>query len=82
MGQASHIQGEKKRDLEETIRQAEQKFTTDVKTIAAETTSDDKLLKTLVCIKRKAPEEIPEEYRPYKNHLSTRFGVVFNDDRE
>ena len=49
MGQASHIQNENKWDLEETIRQAEQKFTTDLKTIATETTNDEKLLKPLVC---------------------------------
>ena len=30
MGQASHIQGENKLVLEETIRQAEQKFTSDL----------------------------------------------------
>ena len=45
MGQASHIQGENKWHLEETIRQAEQKFTTDLKTIATETTNDEKLQK-------------------------------------
>ena len=33
MAQASHIQNESKWDLEETISQAEQKFTTDLKTI-------------------------------------------------
>ena len=61
MGQASHTQGGKKWDLEETIRQAEQKFTTDLKTIAAGTTNDDKLLKTLVCIGRKSSEQIPKK---------------------
>ena len=61
MGQASHIQGEKKWDLEETIRQAEQKFNTDLKTIAVETTNGDKLLKSLVCIGRKSSEQIPKE---------------------
>ena len=34
MGQASHIQKENKWDLEETIRQAEQKLTTGLKNIA------------------------------------------------
>ena len=40
MGQASHIQIDKSWNLEETVKQAEQKFTTDSKTIAAETTDD------------------------------------------
>ena len=38
MGQASHVHEEKKWDLEETIIQAEQKFATDLRTIAKETT--------------------------------------------
>ena len=53
MGKASKIQTNSDWDLEETIRQMEQKFATDLKTIAGETTNDEKLLKTLVCIKRK-----------------------------
>ena len=81
MGQASHIQNENKWDLEETIRQAEQKFTTDLKTIATETTNDEKLLKTLVCLERRTLEQIPDEYKTYYKQLSTRFGVVFYDDR-
>ena len=81
MGQASHIQEENKWDLEETIRQAEQKFATDLRTIAKETTDDEKLLKTLVCLERRTLEQIPEEYKAYQRQLSTRFGVVFYDDR-
>ena len=81
MGQASHIQNENKWDLEETIRQAEQKFTTDLKTIATETTNDEKLLKALACLERRTLEQIPDDYKPYSKQLSTRFGVVFYDDR-
>ena len=81
MGQASHIQGENKWNLDKTIRQAEQKFTTDLKTIATETTNDEKLLKTSVCLERRTLEQIPDDYKPYHKQLSTRFGVVFYDDR-
>ena len=81
MGQASHIQGENKWALEEIIRQAEQKFTTDLKTIATETTNDGELLKTLVCLERRTLEQVPDDYKPYHKQLSTRFGVVFYDDR-
>ena len=81
MGKASKIQNSEDWDLEETARQVEQKFATDLKTIAGETTNDEKLLKTLVCLERKAYEQIPEEYREYKKNLSTRFGVVFYDDK-
>ena len=81
MGKASKIQTNSEWDLEETVRQVEQKFATDLKTIAWETTNDEKLLKTLVCIEQKTMEQIPEEYKGYTKHLSTRFGVVFYDDK-
>ena len=45
MGQANHVQENKEWNLEEAIRQAEQKFATDMKMIAMETTNDDKLQK-------------------------------------
>ena len=81
MGQASHVQEEIKWDLEQTIRQAEQIFANDQRTIARETTKDEKLLNTLVCLERRTLEQIPEEYKSYQEQLSTRFGVVFYDDR-
>ena len=56
MGQASHIQNENKWDLEETISQREQIFTTDLKTLAIETTNDENLLNTLLCLERRTLE--------------------------
>ena len=53
MGQASNIQDNNAWDLQETMKQAEQKYTTDLKTTATETTNDEKLLKTLVCLERR-----------------------------
>ena len=38
MGQASNVQDDLKWDLEETVRQVEQKFAADLKTITGETT--------------------------------------------
>ena len=81
MGHASHIQNKNKWDLEETIRQTEQKFTTDLEIIATETTNDKNLLRTLVCLERRTLEQIPDEYKPYQKQLSTIFGVVFYDNR-
>ena len=71
MGTSSKVQYEDKWDLEETVRQAEQKFSTDLRTIADETTNDEKLQKTLVCLERRNFEQIPEVYKQYKNNLST-----------
>ena len=45
MVKANKIQQNNEWDLEDTVRQVEQKFATDLKTIAGETTNDEKLLK-------------------------------------
>ena len=81
MGQASHVQNNHEWNLEETISQAEQRFATDLKTTATETTTDDKLLKTLVCLEKKMINQIPEEFKQYTKVLFTRFGVMFQDDK-
>ena len=69
MGKASKVQTNFDWDLEETVRQVEQKFATDLKTILGETTNDEKLLKTVVCIERKTMKQIPEEYKEYTQNI-------------
>ena len=81
MGTASKVQYYEEWDLEETIRQAEQKFSTDLRTIADETTNDENLNKTLVCLERRSYEQIPDEYKGHHKNLSARFGVVFYNDK-
>ena len=68
-------------DLEETIRQAEQKFSTNLRTIADETTNDQTLIKTLVCLERRSYEQIPDEYKDHHKNMSTLLGKVFNNDK-
>ena len=58
MGKASKVQINSDWDLEETIRQVKQKFATDLKTIVGETTNEQKLLKTLVCIEQTRRERL------------------------
>ena len=81
MRQASHVLNKNEWNLEETLRQAAQKFARDLRTIAMETTNDDKLLKILVCLETKTITQIPEEYKQYTINLSKRFEVMFNDDK-
>ena len=81
MGQASHVHENKEWNLDKTIRQAEQKFSTDLKMIAMETSNNDKLLKTLFCLERKTTVQIPDEYKQNTKNLSTRFRVTFYDDK-
>ena len=53
MGQAKYYQIDKKCVLKETIRHAKQKVSTNLETIATESTIDEKLIKTLVCLEKK-----------------------------
>ena len=46
-----------------------------------ETTNDPKLLKTLVCLERQLYDIIPDEYTSYEKKLSTRYGLVFFEDK-
>ena len=46
-----------------------------------ETTDDPSLLKSLVCLERQQHENIPDEYSLYRKKLSTRYGLVFYEDR-
>ena len=47
-----------------------------------EATNDDKLLNTLGCLERQAMEQVGQKYKPYTTNLSTRFGVMFYDDKK
>ena len=46
-----------------------------------ETTNDPSLLKTLVFLKQQQHDNIPEEYSIYKKKLSSRYGLVFYEDK-
>ena len=63
MGHESHIHTDKTWNLEETIRQAEQKFTTDLETITTKTTDDENLLKILVSWEKNRLDQTAEEYK-------------------
>ena len=53
MGTASKVQYHDQWDFEDTVRQLEQKFFTDQRTIAEETTNNEKLFKTLLYLERR-----------------------------
>ena len=79
MGHAPRIQAMEPNngDHENTVRETEKEFATDLQLLMTETTNDPKLLKTLVCLKRKQYDNTPEEYNQYKRKLSTKYGLVF-----
>ena len=68
-------------DHENTVRETEKEFATDLQLLMTETTNDPKLLKTLVCLERKQYDNIPEEYNQYKRKVSTRYGLVFFEEK-
>ena len=67
-------------DRENSVRETENDFATDLQLLKTETKNDPKLLKTLVCLERKQYDNIPEEYNQYKRKLSTRYGLVFFEE--
>ena len=83
MGHAPKITAEEQNnwDLEQAVRETEKNFSTDLQLLMTETTNDASLLKTLVCLERQQHELIPEEYLPVKKKLSSRFGLVFMEDK-
>ena len=83
MGHAPRVQALEQNswDLEQTVRETEKEFATDLQLLMTETTNDPKLLKTLVCLERQQYDNIPDEYTPYKKKLSTRYGLVFYEDK-
>ena len=83
MGHARWIQTPEPNDWdhENTVRETGKEFATVLQLLMTETTNDPKLLKTFVCLERKQYDNIPEEYNQYKRKLSTRYGLVFFEEK-
>ena len=83
MGHAPRVDAEEQNnwDLGNAVRETEKNFSTDLQLLMSETTNDPSLLKTLVCLERQQHDNMPEEYTMYKKKLSTRYGLVFFEDR-
>ena len=83
MGHAPRTTAEEQNDwdLGNAVRESEKNFSTDLQLLMTETTNDPTLLKTLVCLERQQQDNIPEEYQQCRRKLSTRYGLVFYEDR-
>ena len=83
MGHAPRIQAMEQHnwDHENTVRETEKQFATDLELLMTKTTNDPKLLKTLVCFERKQYDNFAEEYNQNKRNLSTRYGLVFFEEK-
>ena len=82
MGHAPKIIAEDKNwDLEQAVRETEKNFSNNLQLLMTETTNDPNLSKTLVFLERQRHDLIPEEYLVHKKKLSSRFGLVFIEDK-
>ena len=83
MGHAPRIQAMEPHncDDENTVRETKKEFATDLQLLMTETTNDPKLLNTLGCLERKQYDNIPEEYNKYNRKLSTRYRLVFFEEK-
>ena len=83
IGHAPRIAAEEQNDwnLIQAVQETEKNFSTDLQLLMTETTNDPSLLKTLVCLERQKQEMIPDEYQMVRRKLSSRFGLVFMEDR-
>ena len=67
--------------MEENVRDAELKFMADLRTIIKETGRDRELIATMIALENNDESKTPENYARQYPKLSTRWGIVFLDDR-
>ena len=71
---------EQNKHTEETIKRAEKDFALDLPMLVDETARDVKILSAFATLEKNQPEDIFYPYRPDRNHLTSRFGLlVYND---
>ena len=66
---------------ENTLKKVERDFTIDLELLANESTKDHRIMGTITAIENGCPEFIHNPYKNHQNHLSTRFGILFYNDR-
>ena len=75
-------QPEKKNpQMEDNVRKAEFDFMADIRTIIKETGRDRELIATIIALENRDETKVPENYSRQFRQLSTRWGIVFLDDR-
>ena len=65
----------------ETIRRAEKDFALDLPLLVEETAQDTKILDAIIALEAGRMEDLFFPYRPHREHLETRFGLLFYNDR-
>ena len=75
------LSNDQNQGTEETIKRVEKDFALDIPLLVDETARDIKILNAIAALENQQPDSIFYPYRPHRSHLSTRFGLVFYNDR-
>ena len=75
------LDDEQNERTEETIKKAEKDFALDLPMLVEETARDTKILNAITAVEKNQIEEIFYPYRPHRHHLTTRFGLLFYNDK-
>ena len=65
----------------EMIKKAEREFAMDLPMLVEETAQDTKILDAIIALETGNRDGIFYPYRPHREHLETRFGLLFYNDR-
>ena len=68
-------------NTEETIKRAEKEFALDLPMLVDVTARDVKILSAIAGLENDQREDIFYQYRPHRSHLTTRFGLLFYNDK-
>ena len=80
-GQNKYNGREHNENTEETIKRAENDFALDLPMLVDETARDVKILSAIAALEKNQPEDLFYPYHPHRNHLTTRIGLMFYNDK-
>ena len=63
------------------IKRAEKDFAMDLPLLVEATAQDTKILHAIIALEARRSEDIFYPYRPHREHLETRFGLLFYNDK-
>ena len=75
------LDSEQNKKTADVVKKAEKDFALDLPLLVYETARDVKILNTIAAIEKQLLESIFYPYRPHRLHLSTRFGLLFYNDK-
>ena len=68
-------------NTQKRIKRAEKDFALDLPMLVDETARDVKILSAIAALEKNQPEDMFYPYRPHRSHSTTRFGILFYNDK-